>query len=157
MITKLEAAASAARSGAATVICNGRTKDAILRVAAGEPLGTLVRPGDPMGSRKHWLAFTARVRGSLAVDEGAERALVSRGKSLLPAGVTGVQGRFSIGDAVACIGPDGRELARGLVAYSSEEIRRILGLSARKIPEVLGYSNGDAVIHRDDLVLQDPA
>ena len=153
MTTKLEAARVAARGGAATVLCNGRTKNVLLRVAAGEPLGTLFRASSRLASRKHWLAFTTRTRGTLVVDDGAVSALVSRGKSLLGAGVTEVRGSFGIGDAVACEAPDGREVARGLVAYSSEEIRRIVGLPARKISQVLGYSNGDAVIHRDDLVL----
>ena len=153
MTTKLQAARIAAHSGAATVLCNGRTKNALLRVAAGETLGTLFRAGNRLASRKHWLAFTTRTRGTLVVDKGAVAALVSRGKSLLGAGVTDVRGSFGIGDPVACESPDGREIARGLVAYSSDEIRRIIGLPARKIPQVLGYSNGDAVIHRDDLVL----
>ena len=153
MTTKLEAARIAAHGGAATVLCNGRTKNALLRVAAGEPLGTLFRAGNRLTSRKHWLAFTTRTRGTLVVDEGAVSALVSHGKSLLGAGVTEVLGNFGIGDPVACEAPDGRSIARGLVAYSSDEIRRITGISAHKIPQVLGYSNGDAVIHRDDLVL----
>ena len=92
------------------------------------------------------------------MDEGAARALSERGRSLLPAGVTEVRGRFGIGDPVACVDGQGRELARGLPAYGSEEIRRIAGQSARKIAQVLGYSNGDEVIHRDDLVVvEDPA
>jgi len=153
MTTKLEAARIAAHGGAATVLCNGRTKNALTRVAAGEALGTLFRAGSRLASRKHWLAFTTRTRGTLLVDEGAVVALVSRGKSLLGAGVTAVRGTFGVGDPVACEAPDGREVARGLVAYSSDEIRRITGLPARKISQVLGYSNGDAVIHRDDLVL----
>jgi len=155
MTTKLEAAQVAARGGAATVVCNGRTKDVLTRVAAGESLGTLFRAGNRLASRKHWLAFTTRTRGELVVDEGAARALLERGRSLLPAGVTEVKGRFGIGDPVACVDAGGRELARGLAAYGSEEIRRIAGQSARKIPQVLGYSNGDEVIHRDDLVLLD--
>jgi glutamate 5-kinase len=157
MTTKLEAAQVAARGGAATVVCNGRTKDVLVRVAAGESLGTLFRAGNRLASRKHWLAFTTRTRGQLVVDEGAARALAERGRSLLPAGVTEVKGRFGIGDPVACIDPQGRELARGLAAYPADEIRRIAGQSARKIAQVLGYSNGDEVIHRDDLVLLDDA
>jgi len=153
MTTKLEAAQVAARGGAATVVCNGRTKDVLVRVAAGEALGTLFRAGNRLASRKHWLAFTTRTRGELVLDEGAARALVERGRSLLAAGVTEVRGRFGIGDPVACVDADGRELARGLPAYGADEIRRIAGQTARKIPQVLGYSNGDEVIHRDDLVL----
>ncbi|MGH0031534.1 MAG: glutamate 5-kinase [Myxococcota bacterium] len=158
MATKLEAARAAARCGASTVLCNGLAKDVLLRVAAGESVGTLfpVKSGGRLASRKHWLAFTARARGELVVDDGAVRALVERGKSLLPAGVTEVRGKFGIGDPVACVDARGVEVARGLAAYSSEAAARIAGLPTRKVPQVLGYSNGDEVIHRDDLVLVDP-
>ncbi len=153
MTTKLEAAAAAARSGAATVLCNGRTRNALLRVASGEALGTLFLPGSRLASRKHWLAFTRKTRGSLELDAGAVHALVSQGRSLLPAGIARVEGEFGIGDPVACLAPDGGELARGLVNYASEAIRRIAGQPTRQIERLLGYSNGPEVIHRDDLVL----
>ena len=117
MTTKLEAARTASRCGAATVLCNGRT------------------------------------RGELVIDEGAARALVERGRSLLPAGIREVRGKFGIGDPVACVGPAGESVARGLVAYASQDIERIAGMATRDIPQVLGYSNGDEVIHRNDLVL----
>jgi len=153
MTTKLEAARAAARCGAATVVCNGATRDVLLRVSAGEPLGTIFLPHSRLASRKHWLAFTARTRGEVVIDEGAARALVEQGRSLLAAGISEVRGEFGIGDAVTCVDTVGRELARGLVAYSADEIRRIARLPARRIPQVLGYSNGDEVIHRNDLVL----
>jgi glutamate 5-kinase len=153
MTTKLQAAQAAARGGASTVLCNGNAKDVLLRVAAGERVGTLFLAGSRLASRKHWLAFTTSTHGSLVVDEGAARALVEHGKSLLPAGIAEVRGKFGIGDPVACVDAGGRELARGLVAYGSEEIRRIARRPAREIAQVLGYSNGDEVIHRDDLVL----
>jgi glutamate 5-kinase len=153
MTTKLEAAQAAARGGASTVVCNGFAKDVLLRVAAGEPVGTLFLAGQKLASRKHWLAFTMRTRGEIAIDEGAARAVVQRGKSLLPAGIEEVRGKFGIGDPVAIVDAGGQVLARGLVAYSSDEIRRIAKLPAREIRRVLGYSNGDEVIHRDNLVL----
>jgi glutamate 5-kinase len=156
MVTKLQAARTAALSGAATVVANGRRRGALLRVAAGADEGTLFLPGareDRLASRKHWLAFTARPRGELRVDEGAAQALRERGRSLLPAGITEVRGEFGIGDAVSCIDPAGREVARGLVAYSAQDVKRIQGLPTRQIPQVLGYSNGGEVIHRDDLVV----
>jgi glutamate 5-kinase len=153
MTTKLQAAQAAARCGASTILCNGHAKDVLLRAAQGERVGTLFLAGSRIASRKHWLAFTLGTRGALVVDDGAARALVERGKSLLAAGIVEVQGKFGIGDPVACLDPSGRELARGLVAYGSEEIRRIARRPAREIAEVLGYSNGDEVIHRDDLVL----
>jgi glutamate 5-kinase len=158
MATKLQAAASAGRSGAATVLCDGRRADVLLRVARGEPLGTLILPGPRIASRKHWLAFTARTRGMLTLDDGAVRALCERGRSLLPAGIVGVAGEFGIGDPVGCVDGAGREVARGLAAYAAAEVARIKGLPTGKIAQVLGYSNGDEVIHRDDLVvLEGPA
>jgi glutamate 5-kinase len=153
MVTKLQAARSAALSGCVTVVCNGRSRNALLRVAAGEPLGTLFLAGRRIASRKHWLAFTTRTRGALVIDAGAARALAERGRSLLPAGIVAVQGRFGIGDPVSCVDAEGRELARGLASYGSAEVDRIKGRSTREIAAVLGYSNGDSVIHRDDLVI----
>jgi glutamate 5-kinase len=153
MTTKLEAAQSAARCGAATILCNGRSDNAIVRAADGERIGTLFLSGNRIASRKHWLAFTNRTRGELILDDGAVRAVEQGGKSLLPAGIAEVRGVFGIGDSIACCSVDGRELARGLVAYSSEDIRRIAGQPTDAIRQVLGYSNGDEVIHRDDLVL----
>jgi glutamate 5-kinase len=153
MITKLEAVRSAAASGAATVLANGLRKGTLTRVAAGEREGTLFRAGNRIGSRKHWLAFTAKPRGRLLLDAGAVRAVRERGRSLLPAGIVTVEGRFGIGDAVACADDGGVEFARGLAAYAAEDVRRIKGLPTSQIGRVLGYSNGDEVIHRDDLVL----
>ncbi len=155
MITKLEAAKAAARSGAATLLCDGRADDVLRRVAAGEALGTLFLAGDRLSSRKHWLAFTTRSRGELHLDPGAVRAICESGKSLLPAGVAKVSGEFARGDVVGLYAPDGREVARGLVAYDAEASGRLAGLSTREIEPVLGYSNGDAIIHRDDLVVLD--
>ncbi len=153
MITKLQAVRTAARSGAATVITSGLRRGSLLRVAAGEDEGTLFLSGARISSRKHWLAYTAEPRGALALDEGAVRALRERGRSLLPTGITGVRGDFGIGDPVSCVAPEGREIARGLVAYAAADVRRIQGLATTQIVQVLGYSNGSEVIHRDDLVL----
>ena len=153
MITKLRAAEAAARSGATTVLCNGRGREVLRRVTSGESVGTLVLPGRRLTSKKHWLAFTNRTRGELVIDTGAARALLERGRSLLPAGIVEVRGRFRVGDTVACLNPEGHELARGLAAYSAQDVARIKGCATREIEQVLGYSNGDEVIHRDDLVV----
>ncbi len=153
MITKLEAVKAASRSGAAIIVCNGSTPDIIRRAVAGEKVGTLFLPRERMASRKHWVAFTNKTRGGLRLDSGASRAIVQGGRSLLPAGVTKVLGKFAIGDSVACQDPRGREIARGLSAYASADVERIKGLSTRQIAQVLGYSNGDELIHRDDLVV----
>jgi glutamate 5-kinase len=156
MITKIEAVKKAALSGATTVIANGRRAGTLLRVAAGEDEGSLFLPGPPatrLGTRKHWLAFTARPRGDLVLDAGAASALREKGRSLLPAGVTDVRGSFGIGDVVRCIDTNDREVARGVVAYSAKEVVRIKRLATRQIASVLGYSNGNEIIHRDDMVI----
>jgi glutamate 5-kinase len=153
MITKLQAVRSAAGSGAATVLCHGRAQNVLLRVAAGEAVGTLFRAGNKLASKKHRIAFTAKPRGTLVLDDGAVRALVERGRSLLPAGVVRVEGRFQRGDPVACADANGREFARGLATYSADEVDRIKGRATAQILTVLGFTNGDEVIHRDDLVL----
>jgi glutamate 5-kinase len=153
MITKLEAATNAARSGAATILCNGRVRRVLERLVNGEQHGTLFEPGERLRSKKHWLAFTAKTRGRIVIDDGAARALADRGRSLLPAGILGVHGAFEIGDSVACVDASGLEIARGLVAYSAVDVARLVGLPTREIARVLGYSNGDEIIHRDELVL----
>jgi glutamate 5-kinase len=151
--TTLAAAPRAPGSGAATVLCHGRRRDVLLRVARGEPVGTLFRAGNKLASKKHRIAFTAKPRGTLVLDDGAVRALTERGRSLLPAGVVRVDGRFQRGDPVACVDARGREFARGLATYSADEVDRIKGLATARILAVLGFTNGDEVIHRDDLVL----
>ncbi len=153
MITKLEAAKNAASSGAATVLCHGRKKDVLQRLVAGEEHGTLFAPGDRLRGRKHWLAFTAKTHGRIVIDDGAARALEERGRSLLPAGVLRVEGTFEIGDSVSCVNERGEEIARGLTVYSSNDVAKLAGLATKEIDRVLGYSNGDEVLHRDDLVL----
>ena len=106
----------------------------------------------PVAARKQWIAGTLKPRGTLRVDAGAERALVA-GRSLLPAGVTAVDGPFVRGDAVSVVAADGREIARGLCAYPADEAALIVGRQSGAIQEILGYSGGDEIIHRDDLVL----
>jgi len=153
MTTKLEAAQAAARCGSTTVLCNGRKRDVLLQVAAGEPVGTIFTTGNRLASRKHWLAFTTRTHGELVLDDGAVQAIAHRGKSLLPAGIVEVRGKFRVGDPVACVDSSGRAVARGLAAYASDAVERIARRPTREIAQMLGYSNGDEVIHRDDLVL----
>ncbi len=154
MRSKLESAQAAARFGVPTVIAGGRRAGVLTEILAGRDVGTLVHPArERLSARKHWIAFSPRPRGSLEIDAGAERALRERGRSLLPAGVVRVRGEFRVGDLVRCLAPGGQEVARGLVAYSADEIRTIRGQRTSQIPALLGYSNGNAVIHRDDLVI----
>jgi glutamate 5-kinase len=153
MITKVRAARRAARSGSHTVIASGREPDVLLRLAAGEPVGTLLyATATPLAARKQWLADHLQLAGRLLLDAGAVRAL-HEGKSLLPVGVVAVEGDFERGAAVACIAPEGREVARGLVNYSSSEARRIARRSSSDIEAILGYVDEPELIHRDNMVL----
>ncbi len=153
MITKVRAAQRAARSGADTLIASGHETDVLLRLAAGEVLGTLLHAGaTPLAARKQWLADHLQLAGSLILDAGAVAAL-GAGKSLLPVGVDAVDGEFERGAIVACRTADGREIARGLVNYSSAEAQRIARHSSHEIEAILGYVDEPELIHRDNLVL----
>jgi glutamate 5-kinase len=154
MLTKILAAKRAARSGAHTVIASGREADVLVRLAQGEAIGTLLIAGTvPLAARKQWLADHLTVTGRLGLDAGATRALVRDGKSLLPIGVVEVSGEFQRGEVVGIAGADGREVARGLVNYSSEETRRIMRRPSGEIETILGYVDEPELIHRDNLVL----
>ena len=154
MLTKVRAAQRAARSGAHTLIASGREADVLPRLAQGEALGTLlVASATPLAARKQWLADHLQLAGSLILDEGAAKALAS-GRSLLPIGVTAVEGNFERGEAVACRTADGREIARGLVNYSSAEARRIARKPSAEIETILGYVDEPELIHRNNLVLR---
>ena len=154
MLTKVRAARRAARSGALTMIVKGDTDDILRRIADDEPLGTRLYPTrPPLAARKQWLAGQLTVRGRLLLDEGATRVLCTSGSSLLPVGVQGVEGHFDRGDLVACIAPDGEEVARGLVNYNTADAVRIAGQPSGKIEALLGYVDEPELIHRDNLVL----
>ena len=154
MLTKVLAAKRAARSGASTIIACGREADVLTRLARGEPLGTtLTAERSSLAARKQWLADHVRLAGRLTLDSGAVHALVRDGKSLLPIGVVAVSGDFGRGEVVGCIGPDGREVARGLVNYGAQEAARIVRRPSSEIESVLGYVDEPELIHRDNLVL----
>ena len=156
MITKVIAAKRAARSGAATVIASGHEVDPILRLAQGEALGTLlISETPPLAARKQWLADHLQLAGRITLDAGAVAALQA-GKSLLPVGMTMVQGDFERGAAIACQTEDGQEIARGLSNYGSSEARRIAGKSTAEIEQILGYLEDAEMIHRDNLILLTP-
>ena len=154
MLTKVRAARQAAHSGASTLIAWGREPQALLRIAAGEQLGTLLHPSQtPLAARKRWLAGQLQVRGSLHLDAGAVQVLQASGRSLLPVGVTAVEGRFARGSLVALFGPDGAEVGRGLANYSAAEARRIIGQPSDRIEALLGYVDKPELVHRDNLVV----
>ncbi len=154
MLTKVLAAKRAAGSGAHTVIASGHEDDVLPRLARGERIGTqLVAERATLAARKQWLADHLQVRGSLTLDAGAVKALTAQGKSLLPIGVVAVSGEFERGEAVSCRDESQREIARGLVNYSSTEARRILRTPSGEIEAKLGYIDEPELIHRDNLVL----
>ena len=154
MVTKLQAARLAARSGCNTVIAGGRNQNILHQIAAGENVGTLLSASQkPLAARKQWLAGQLQVKGKLILDAGAVDVLTQRGRSLLAVGVTAVEGIFTRGDLVSCVDSNGIEVARGLVGYNSDEADRIKGHSAESIAGILGYREGDELIHRDNLVV----
>ncbi len=154
MATKVLAAQRAARSGAATAIASGHESDVLLRLASGEVLGTLLAADvAPIAAKKQWLADQLQLRGRLMLDEGAVRVLVEQGKSLLPIGVAQVEGEFERGDVVACISPQGTEIARGLINYGASDTRRILRRPSSEIESILGFVEEAELIHRDNLIL----
>ena len=155
MVTKLAAARSAARSGAHTVIAHGRSPDVLLRLARGERVGTLLTADlAPLDARKRWIAEQLRAKGELCVDAGASQAIIHRGVSLLPAGLTDATGAFRRGDMVRVLDPDGVEIAKGLANYDAVETRKLIGRKSGDIEAVLGYVDEPEVVHRDNLVVK---
>ena len=153
MTTKLQAADLARRSGAAVIIARGSDADIIIRLAAGESVGTYFKPtASLVESRKRFLLAGNRAQGRIQVDAGAEFALKGGG-SLLPVGITSVQGKFDRGDTVGVAGQEGREIARGLVNYASNHLESIRGHKSDEILSILGFAYGEEVIHRNNLVL----
>ena len=154
MYTKVLAAKRAALSGAATVVVSGREPDALVRLLQGESLGTLFTSEQSrVAARKQWLYGHVQVAGTLVVDAGAATALTEQHKSLLPVGCIRVDGHFYRGELVAVRNPEGREIARGLVNYTSEEVVKILKTSSAQIAAKLGYINEEELIHRDNMAV----
>ena len=154
MLSKVLAAKRAARSGAATIIACGREPDVLLRLARGEPIGTLLSAALPKrAARKQWIADHLQTKGRVTIDAGAVSALCHQGKSLLPIGVVEVSGGFARGDVVSCFDVHGKEVARGLVNYSSAEASLIARHPSADIAAVLGFMEEPELIHRDNLVL----
>ncbi len=152
MRTKLEAATKAAAAGIPTALFSGRDDDAVLGLAKGQLRGTLVDASSTrMQARKYWLRHAPAAAGHIQVDEGAGRALTTGRASLLPGGIVGVTGEFHRGDLVEITDPAGRHVARGLSQYGASEARRLAGRHSREIEQVLGYSHGAEVVHRDDM------
>jgi glutamate 5-kinase len=154
MLTKILAAKRAANSGAHTIIASGREPNVLVRLSAGEAIGTHLQAGQmKIVAKKQWLADHLRIGGKLVLDAGAANVLTKEGKSLLAIGVVDVQGAFERGDVVACVNADGVELARGIVNYNSQEVARIKRKPSHEIEHILGYVEESELIHRDNMVL----
>ena len=154
MVSKLSAAKKVAALGAACFIINGKKKGTITKLFDGEDIGTYIMPSEEsLSSKKHWIAFTMRAKGKIVIDDGAAKAVLGKGRSLLPSGIKSASGKFEAGDAVEVCREDGGAIARGLINYSREEVEKIKGLRSADIESALGYKYCDEVIHRDDLVV----
>lgn len=154
MYSKVLAAKRAVNYGIIVHIVTGKKERVLLNLIEGKPGGTTFQPKrEKLPSRKGWIAYGSRARGSLIIDDGAVRALVEGGKSLLPSGIIAVEGEFDIGDAVYCMDSKGKRIGKGLINYSSSEIKRIMGKRTSQIEEILGYKYSEEAIHRDNLVL----
>ena len=155
MFTKIQAAKAATSSGIHLAIARGDEKYAIARILQGENIGTVfVSKENRLQFRKRWLAFGARIMGKLVIDEGCAKAVRKAGGcSILPAGITAVEGQFEAGNTVSVVDMAGHELARGLSHYSSAELEQIKGAKTSEIEDKIGHKNYDEVIHRDDLVI----
>jgi glutamate 5-kinase len=154
MYSKLLAAKRAMSYGIAVYIISGKKDGLLLSLVEGKQTGTIFKPKEErLSSRKGWIAFGSRSKGTIVIDDGAVKALVEGGKSLLPSGILSVEGLFDTGDAVSCVDVRGHRIAKGLTNYSSSETERIKGKKTTEIEKVLGYKYSDEVIHRDNLVV----
>ena len=154
MKSKVQAAKKVTAIGIPCIIAPGKKDKVLTDIIAGKEIGTLFLPmADRLNSKKYWIAFTLRPRGKLIIDDGAKKALLEKGKSLLPSGILDVEGEFNVGDPVNCISREGIIVAKGLVNFSSAEINRIKGIKTAQIRQVIGHKDYDEVIHRDNLVI----
>lgn len=153
MTSKIAAAELSVGAGIPLIVASGSRPDVLAHILGGQRVGTRFAANAHVGRRRHWIGFLSKVKGTLSVDEGAVNALETRGSSLLAAGLASVDGVFERGDSVRVINAEGREIARGLSGYSSEDLLKICGCRSEDVLRVLKLNAADPVIHRDDLVL----
>jgi glutamate 5-kinase len=154
MKSKILAAKKVTSLGIPCVIAPGKRKKVLSDILAGVEIGTLFLPQTSrLASRKYWIANTLKPRGRLIIDDGAKKAILEKGKSLLPSGITSVEGEFVPGDPVVCVDQAGANLAKGLVNFDASDVRKIMGLKTIQISAALGHKDYDEVIHRDNLVI----
>lgn len=154
MYSKILAAKQAADHGIPVVIINGRRNGLLIKLLSEKEVGTYFEPREQrLSSKKGWIAYGVKSKGAIYIDDGAIKALTSMGRSLLPSGITRIDGQFEVGDYVRCLSNDGKKIAKGLTNYSSKDLTRIKGKKTSEIEKVLGYKYSDEVIHRDNLVV----
>jgi len=154
MYSKLLAAKQANDQGIPVVIMSGKKNSLLTRFMNGKDVGTYFEPKqERLSSKKGWIAYGVRTKGAILLDNGAVKALTEMGRSLLPAGIAGVEGNFEVGDYIKCLNADGKKTAKGLTNYSSKDLEKIKGKKTSEIEKILGYKYSDEVIHRDNLVL----
>jgi glutamate 5-kinase len=154
MYSKVKAAKKATSHGIAVSIINGKKPGLLIPAVKGQHYGTFIRPcEDRISQKKGWIAYSSRSKGTIALDDGAVRAIKEGGKSLLPSGIITVEGNFEVGDSVYCITAKGRRVAKGLINYSADDLRKIQGKKTTEIEAVLGFKYSDEAIHRDNLVI----
>jgi glutamate 5-kinase len=154
MYSKVLASKQAVDHGIPVVIMNGRKSGLIKKLLHGNKVGTYFKPKkQKLSSKKGWIAYGVKSKGAIHIDEGAVKALTSMGRSLLPSGITRIEGNFEVGDYVRCVSKTGKKIAKGLTNYSSKDLARIKGKKTSEIEEILGYKYSDEIIHRDNLVV----
>jgi len=154
MTTKIMAARRAALSGTHTIIASGRRVNILENLRNDQDIGTFLQSREfKLVARKKWLADNLKLKGKIYIDQGAEKALVDQGKSLLVAGVVKVTGNFDRGEVIQCVNESGSEILKGLVNYSSKEVKKIIGVSSDKIETILGYVNESSLIHRNNMII----
>ena len=155
MASKLMAARNISLGGIASIIANGARPNILKDIFSGKSCGTFFLPeSSVLNSRQQWIAFTKKTKGTIVIDEGAEKALTKNGKSLLPSGITTVQGKFSMGDSVVIQGKNKQKIAIGMVNYNSGDLQKIIGARTSEIESILGYRHDDEIVHRDNLILE---
>ncbi len=153
MKTKIEAAKVATHSGGIAIIANGSTNGIIKKIFSKESIGTIFLPNENLNEKRRWIAYATNLVGAVVINEGAFKALIDKNASLLPIGVVDIKNDFEKNDVVGIFLEDGREVARGMINYSSEDCRKLLGKHSDNIEQILGYKNYDAIITRDNIII----
>ncbi|PKL51648.1 MAG: glutamate 5-kinase [Nitrospira bacterium HGW-Nitrospira-1] len=154
MYSKILAAKKAVSHGIAVSITNGRKPELLISILEGKERGTFFKPcKEKISHRKGWLAYSSRPKGAITIDAGAVKAITGMGKSLLPTGIINIEGNFEVGDSVNCLNADGKRVAKGLINYSSSDMKKIMRKKTSEIEKILGYKYSDEAIHRDNMVI----